>query len=692
MVKQKAVGKLIRDISWLSFNARVLQEAQGKKTPLAERLRFLGIFSNNLDEFFRVRVATLNRMQKIGNYSKLDLAEKPQITLNRIQQIVLEQQKDFERIYREILTEMRKHDVHLVNEKELNRTQKEYVENYFNEKVRTNIAPLMIESIPELPVLHDKSIYLACVISNSQNSFMNSYALIEVPVPALPRFLILPSSGRQQKVILLEDVIRHCLPKLFTQFGFDTFEGYIIKVTRDAELDIDNDIKSNVIEQLEKGLKNRKKGKAVRLVYDKTIRKNLLNYLIKLLQLSHKDHFVPGGRIHNFKDFMDFPFEILGKRSSRNKPFIHPLLIQPVRILNVLDQRDVMLHFPYHSFDSIIDLLREAAIDPYVERIRVTCYRLAKESKVIHALINAARNGKKVTVVIELRARFDEEANLRWKRILEDEGVDVKVGLQHMKVHAKICQISKRSGSKLKLYGFVSTGNLHEITSNIYGDHCLLTSDKAIMADVSKVFNFLENQSKTELLKQCKTLILSPYQTRSFFIQKIRKEIIFHKKGKPAGFIIKLNSLTDDYLIDEIYNAASKGVDIRMIIRGICCAQTKHASWPSELKAISIVDEYLEHARVLQFTAGGNHELFISSADWMSRNLDYRIEVSVQIKDVLIKEELNHILQLQLSENEKARKLDNQQINQFVPRKSNEPLIRSQIEIYRYLRERKYTS
>jgi len=682
--------KLLRDISWLSFNARVLQEANDSTVPISERLRFLGIFSNNLDEFFRVRVATLNRMVKFGNETKRFLEDKPVHILKQIQAIVLEQQKEFERIYKEILVELKKKKIVIVNEKQLTKIQKEYVDNYFNERVRTNISPLMIESIPELPLLHDKSIYLACLLTNGSNSFMNSYSLIEVPTKVLPRFIILPARKGEKNIILLEDIIRHCLPKLFTQFGFDTFEGYIIKVTRDAELDIDNDVNTDLIIRIEKGLKNRKKGKAVRLVYDKSIQKNLLSYLTKLLSLTKKDHLVPGGRIHNFKDFMDFPQEVFTKRTTRNKPFVHPLLTQPLRILDVLNTRDVMLHFPYHSFDSMIDLLREAAIDPFVESIKITCYRLAKDSKIVNALVNAVRNGKMVTVVIELKARFDEEANLQWKKLLEEEGVQVLIGRPEQKIHAKLCLITKRVSRTLKYYGFVSTGNLNESTARYYGDHCLLTSNPKIMTDIATIFNYISKPADIHLLKKCKSLIVSPYNTRSFFINKINTEVRHHLSGKKAAIILKLNSLTDDALINEIYQAAKMGVDTSMIIRGICCAITSNKKWKEPVKAISIVDEYLEHARVFYFNNHGKEDIYISSADWMVRNIDYRLETTTPIYDEEIKKELKHILEIQLSENEKARILDNQQVNEYVERTTDQPSIRSQVEIYNFLKGKTY--
>lgn len=689
---KKTIGsaKIIRDISWLSFNARVLQEAADPTVSIADRLRFLGIFSNNLDEFFRVRVATLTRMVQLGKQAKMYMESKPAHILKQIQGIVLEQQKQFNLIYNEVQVVMKKQGVRIVNEKQLSKVQKSFIVDYFNEKVRTNIAPLMIESISDLPLLHDKSIYLACVLSNSENSFMNSYALIEVPTFSVPRFLILPSAKGEKHIILLEDIIRYCLPNLFTQFGFNHFEGYIIKVTRDAELDIDNDINTNLIESIEKGLKNRKKGKAVRLVFDKTIQKNLLDYLVKLLSLSRKDHLIPGGRIHNFKDFMDFPMQVFDKRPIRENPFVHPLFTQPVRILDVLNKQDVMLHFPYHSFDSIIDLLREAAIDPYVETIKITCYRLAKDSKIVSALINALRNGKKVTVVLELKARFDEEANLKWKKILEEEGVQVLVGLPDRKIHAKLCLISKRVGKIIKHYGFVSTGNMHEQTAKIYGDHCLLTADKKVTADIANVFKLIEFPTQLQLFKKCKVLLLSPYNTRSFFVEKIKNEVKMHKALKPASCTIKLNSLTDLKLIDEIYHATQQGLDMKLIIRGICNAHTSNSKWPHPIKAISIVDQYLEHARVFYFCNAGKNDYYISSADWMARNLDYRLEATVPIFDESIKEELRNILEIQLAENEKARILDNKQLNNYVVRGAKEKRVRSQVEIYKYLKTKKY--
>ncbi|MBK7433828.1 MAG: polyphosphate kinase 1 [Chitinophagaceae bacterium] len=682
MLKRKII---FRDISWLSFNARVLQEAADDTVPLRERIRFLGIFSNNLDEFFRVRVAALKRMIELGNRSRMHLELDPGAIIEEIQDKVLEQQKEFERIWNEILRELRKQDIFLVNEKQLNREQQKFILNYFQEEIRSNIVPLMIESIHEFPVLNDKSIYLACKLSKKDRSIPQKYALVSVPARRLSRFLILPSSQGRQYIILLEDVIRFCLPSIFAFFGYDNFAAHIIKVTRDAEIDIDNDVSTSLIQKIEKGLKNRKKGKPVRFIFDKAIDPSLLTYLVKRMGLKDKDSLIPGGRIHNFKDFIDFPESVFDYKKLRKKPFIHPDLRNIKRVTDLVLKKDVLLNFPYHSFDSVIDLLREAAIDPEVSSIKITCYRLAPRSKIINALTNAVRNGKQVTVVLELRARFDEEANLEWKEELEEAGVKVLLGVHNMKVHAKICLIKKRVNNQTIHYGFVSTGNLNERTAQIYGDHCILTSDRNIMADVNRIFNYLE-QPKTRgpILKTCKTLMVSPVGMRKQLIQLISREIAFARAGKPALIILKLNSLSDEILIDKLYEAARAGVEIKLVIRGIFCLPTENKKFKIPIQAISIVDEYLEHARVMIFGNGGKEKVFISSADWMVRNIDHRIEVAAPVFEQNIKQELKDIVLIQLKDNIKARILDNDLSNQYVnPRNTRK--VRSQVETYNYL-------
>ena len=682
---------IVRDLSWLAFNARVLQEANDTRNHLHDRLRFLGIFSNNLDEFFRVRVAALNRMVLLGKEARMHLEANPDKILKKIQQTVITQQEDFDRIFSNIILELEKKGVRIKNEKHLTRQQKEFVKKYFDQKVRTQLIPLMIETIPQVPLLRDKSIYLACVLGNSTSALLRRYALIEIPTKVLPRFVTLPSEEGSTDIILLEDIIRYNLPGLFAPFGFNRFMGYIIKVTRDAELDIDNDVSTNLIDELEKGLKNRKKGRATRFVYDRTIDPALLKYLTRRLGLLKKDNQIPGGRIHNFKDFIDFPAAIFDDIAPRQQPFVHPLLRQPRLIMEVMEKRDVMLHFPYHSFDSVIDLIREAAIDPFVQSIKITCYRLAKNSKIINALINAVRNGKQVTVVLELRARFDEEANMRWKNHLEEEGVNVVLGIHDMKVHAKICVIKKREFNVTKQYAFVSTGNLNENTATYYGDHCLLTTNKNIIAEINRVFEYLESPvKKIALLRNCKTLPIAPLNIRTSFLSLIEKEIRLAKRKKERSITIKLNSLVDKELIDKLYAAAKAGVNIKMVIRGICCAYTEQKAFKGHMKAISIIDDYLEHARVFIFGNAGNTLVFISSADWMVRNLDHRIEVACPIYDKEIQKELTDIMEIQLAENVKGRILDNEQSNQYVQCPPAEPAVRSQLAIYKYLRNKKY--
>ncbi len=682
-----------RDISWLAFNGRVLQEAADEENHIYDRLRFLGIFSNNLDEFFRVRVATLNRMTRTaGNKLKMHLEENPEKILASIMSIVLTQQQQFEKIYRDLVIAMEGKKIHFKTDKQLTKEQKIFVEAFFEERLHTRIVPLMIESIPSMPLLRDRSVYLACVLGHSQSAMMHRYALIEIPVGDLPRVVVLPSAKGTKDLILLEDIVRYNLPYLFAPFGFDKFMGHLIKVTRDAELDLDNDFHSNLIDDLEKGIKNRKKGKATRFVYDKQIDANLLEFMMKRLSLNKKDHMVPGGRIHNFKDFMDFPREVFTDFNSRPKPFVHPLLTQPCRIMDVISKKDVMLHFPYHSFDSVIDLLREAAIDPAVVSIRVTLYRLAKDSRVINALVNAVRNGKQVSVVIELKARFDEEANLMWKKRLEEEGVKVYIGLPEMKIHAKICVIKRREFNRTTQFGFVSTGNLNESTAKVYADHCLLTSNRQIMADMNRVFDCLERPIPNLTgLKTCRTLIPAPITMRKFFQAQIQKQISLSKRKKRGSLVVKLNSLSDDQLIHDLYDAAKAGVKSSFVVRGIFCGVMDQKSFKKQPQAISIVDQYLEHARVFIFGEEEQKQVFISSADWMVRNLDHRVEVACPIIDKEIQTELSHIMNIQLKENEKARILDAALSNQYVAPEEGEPWLRSQVAIHDYLKNKEYT-
>jgi polyphosphate kinase len=672
-----------RDISWLSFNGRVLQEAADPGVPLRERIRFLGIFSNNLDEFFRVRVATLKRMIQFGNKAKVHMEDNPEKILEEIQMTVLNQQNEFNRIWEGILEEMKEQGIHLITEKELNEEQQVFIRQFYEDELSPDIIPLMIESIPDFPFLRDKSIYLGVVMHKKESALKRMYSIIEVPTRVQSRFVLLPSPPGEKHIILLEDVIRFNLPDIFSYFGYDQYHSGVFKVTRDAEIDIDNDISTTLIQKIEKGLKNRRKGKPVRFIYDKEMDPGLLEFLIRKFNLTKRDNIIPGGRIHNFRQFMDFPKEVFNGQSKRRKPIDHPALIEN-RVTDVVLQKDVMLHFPYHSFNAVIDLLREAAIDPDVTSIKVTCYRLARQSKIVNALINAVRNGKQVTVMLEIRARFDEEANLAWKIRLEDEGVKVLIGIPNMKVHAKVCVIRKRVEDRIVQYGFVSTGNLNEDTAKVYADHCLLTSNRNILADVNRIFNYIEHyKTGTHFLKACTTLLPSPSFARKEIIKMIQNETKNAIRGNPSKIIAKMNSLSDEEIINELYEAAKSGVEINLIIRGIFCLVTESTRFEKPIKALSIVDEYLEHARVWIFHNGGKEKVFISSADWMIRNLDHRVEATCPILDDEIKKELKEIINIQLHDNVKGRLLNNDLSNEYI--KGDGVQVRSQIETYHYL-------
>lgn len=685
--KQKVI---VRDISWLSFNARVLQEANDPNVPLRDRVRFLGIFSNNLDEFFRVRVATLKRMVMLGDkiQHKIHLEKNPQHILEQIQQIVLQQQNEFNRIWKQVQLDLKKENVFLVTETKLNTEQKKFVETFFDEEVRQEVIPLMIESNPQTPYLRERSLYLAVAMSSTTNAYKQKYALIEVPAKNKRRFVKLPSPPGQHHIILMEDIIRYCLPKLFSFMGFNEYSAHIVKVTKDAEIDLDSDVSTSLIQKIEKGVKNRRKGKAVRFIYDKEIDAGLLEYLIRRLSLSRRDNIIPGGRIHNFRHFMDFPSNVFSVKQERKKPFIHPALKNSIRVTEEVLKQDLLLQFPFHSFNAVLELLRESAMDPDVTEIRITAYRLADNSKVINALMNAARNGKQVTVMLELRARFDEEANLEWKERLEEEGVRVLIGAPDLKVHAKVCVIKKRVGTKTIQYGFVSTGNLNEDTAKVYGDQCLLTSNRKIMADINRIFSFLEKPlvSRMKLIRQCKTLVVCPTGMRTHLKKLIHIEIKNAQNGLPAAITLKMNSLSDDEMILLLTDAAKAGVEIKLIVRGIFCMYPDNSKYKNHLHAISIVDQYLEHGRVLIFHNKGKEKVYLSSADWMVRNLDHRIEAAVEITNSDIKKELIEYINIQLKDNVKARILDNQLSNQYVAKKGK--TVRSQLEIYNYLHQK----
>ncbi|WP_294184538.1 polyphosphate kinase 1 [uncultured Sphingobacterium sp.] len=678
-----------RDVSWLSFNGRVLQEAADETVPLPLRIKFLGIFSNNLDEFFRVRVAGLKRAIDLKDKSaNQSFYEDPQLILEELNIRVIKQQKKFDSTWNRIQKDMAKQHVYIKTSEELNVEQQKFVSDYYQDDVESNVIPLILDDVRPMPYIRDKSLYLGIAMGKKEWQYETKFALIEIPTSSNGRFVQLPSPKDEKHIILLEDVIKFNLPLIFSYFGFDVFHAHVFKVTKDAEFDIDNDINTSLVEKISKGVKNRRKGKPTRFVFDQEMNTKLVEFLIKKLNLSKKDSIIPGQKIHNFKHFMDFPnvFKSYNQPLERTS-FPHPSFQNYERVTDTVLKRDVLLSFPYHEFRPIIDLLREAAMDPDVKTIQITAYRLASSSKIANALINAARNGKEVTVMLELRARFDEENNLDWKEKLELEGIKVLTGIPNKKVHAKLCVIKKRAGMKTIQYGFVSTGNINEKTAKLYGDYCLLTSNRDVIADINKIFNYLRRpkSNPAEIIKNCKSLLVCPTDMRKELLHYIDQEIAEAKAGRKAYLIVKVNSLSDKEMIKKLYDAATAGVKIDLIIRGIYCA-TNQKNFKLQMNAISIVDEYLEHARVMYFYNAGREQLFISSADWMTRNLDHRIEAAVKITNKKIKEDLKEMLQIQLNDNVKARILNNSLSNHYV--ENTKAPCRSQIEIYNYLRKK----
>lgn len=676
-----------RDITWLAFNERVLQEAMDPKVPLHLRIRFLGIFSNNLDEFFRVRVAGLKRaMDFKTKFITESFYQPPSKILQNINEIVLRQQQAFDKTWKKIQVEMASQNVFIRTTKNLTEDQKVFVRRYFDEVVESNVIPILLHENSPMPYLRDKSLYMGVAMRRGDFQYASNYAIIEVPSRAVGRFVLLPSENDEKNVMLLEDVIAFNLPHIFSYFGYDEFQAHCFKVTKDAEFDLDNDIKTTLAEKIEKGIKSRRKGKPTRFVFDREMDKALLEFLIRKLNLSKKDSIIPGGKIHNFRHFMDFPKVFKTYTAPEERSSFDHAAFADHRVTDVILKNDVLLTFPYHAYTPVIDLLREAAMDPDVRSIQITAYRLASHSKIANALINAVRNGKEVTVMLELRARFDEESNLEWKDIFEQEGVKVLLGIPNKKVHAKLCVIKKRVHNKTLQYGFVSTGNFNEKTAKIYGDHLLMTADRGIMADINKVFTVLRKpkQDFLPVLKSCKSLLLSPEFMREHISELIDREIAEAKTGKKAEMIIKTNSLSDRQLITKIYEAAQAGVTVKLIVRGIYCAVNQKI-FKKKIQAISIVDEYLEHARVMYFYGKGSEDIYISSADWMTRNLDYRIEAAVPIIQKNLKKEIKDILDIQLNDNVKARILDKKLRNEYVKNGSAE--YRSQIETYRYLKK-----
>lgn len=667
-----------REISWLQFNARVLQEAADQSVPLIERLRFLGIFSNNLDEFFKVRYATVKRIDQAGKGGKSELGGiKASDLLKLITQVVIKQQTESLEILDEIERELEKVNIHIINETQVTINQKHFIKNYFIEQLSPALVTIILNDQIKLPTLKDSAAYLAVKMDLDDGT--KQYALIEIS-KSMNRFVVLPKKDDKNFIILVDDVLRLCLHDIFSIFKFKQISAHMIKITRDGELDFDSDLSKSFIDKISESVKHRQIGDPVRFVYDKNIDEETLSFLLKKMNIDSKDSLIPGGKYHNRRDYMGFPSL---KRNDLLYEKIAPLPIKNLRLdeslLAAIAQKDYLLYTPFHTFSYVVKFLREAALDPSVKTIKITIYRLAEVSQVASALINAAKNGKKVVVSIELRARFDEQANINYAEQMEREGITLIFGVEGLKVHSKMCLIEREENEKIKRYGIVSTGNFNESTAKIYTDFTLFTADQRILKDINKVFSFFEVNYQ---IYRYKHIITSPHYTKSKIFVLIDQEIENVKNGKPASIKLKLNSISSYMMIDKLYEASRAGVKIEMVVRGICCLIPGVPGMSENIEAVSIVDKFLEHTRLYIFCNDNNPKVFISSADWMSRNIENRVEVTCPIYDPEIKAELLDIFEICWNANTKARILNKAQDNQY--KRNNLPPTRAQFNTYQY--------
>ena len=681
MIKEKN-SYINRELSWLQFNERVLQEAEDESVPLIERLRFLGIFSNNLDEFFKVRYATVKRIDEAGKGGKSELGGvKASELLEIITDIVIKQQSDSLEILSNIHKTLEKENIYIINETQIDQSQHNFIKDYYIQNVSPALVTIILNDLLELPLLKDSAAYLAVkmVLDNGEKQ----YALIEIP-KAIDRFVVLPKKGDVNYIIILDDLLRYCLNDIFNIFNYTSITANMIKITRDGELDFDSDLSKSFIEKISDSVKDRQIGEPVRFVYDKTIDDETLKYLMSKMGIDSKDSVIPGGRYHNRRDYMDFPS--LG-RTDLLYDKIQPLQIKGLSLENsiftTISKQDYLLHTPYQTFSYVVKFLREAALDPKVKSIKITIYRLAQISHVASSLINAAKNGKKVTVVIELRARFDEQANIDYAEQMQTEGVNLLFGVSGLKVHSKMCVIEREEAGKLKRYGFISTGNFNESTAKIYTDFTLFTSNSKLLKDVNKVFNFFQTNY---LIYRYKHIITSPHYTKSKLFALIDTEIENVKNGKPAFIKLKLNSISSYSMVDKLYEASRAGVKIQMIVRGICCLVPGIKGMSENIEVISIIDKFLEHTRLYVFCNNNDTKVYISSADWMTRNIENRVEVSCPIYQDDIKEELLNIFDICWKDNVKARVIDETQSNTY--RRNDKPKVRAQFALYDYFKEK----
>ena len=682
-----------REKSWLAFNARVLQEAADDTVPLLDRLRFLGIFSNNLDEFFRVRFAAVRRLSLSGvSGEKILGGISSQQLVKDIKKIVIDQQDESLKILNIIENKLRDENIFMIDEKELSIDHQNFIHEYYIQNVSPALVTIILNDLSEFPLLKDTSGYLAVklVMKTTEKSKMLGlvkpkkeirYAVIEIP-KTLNRFVVLPSSDEKQYVIFLDDVIRFCLASIFNIFDYESISAHMIKITRDAQLDIDSDMSKSMLEKIATSVRDRRIGEPVRFVYDQEIDKDTLKFFLDNMGIQSSDGIIPGGRYHNRRDYMNFPslgrYDLLYQQKT---PLPVPGLSLDGSILNKIAQKDYLICAPYQSFSYLIKFLREAALDPKVTSIKITLYRLAKNSQIISSLINAAKNGKKVIVQIELQARFDEASNISYAEQMQTEGIELIFGIKGLKVHSKICVIDRLEDGKVKRYGLISTGNFNEATAKIYTDVTLLTSHQQILKDVTKIFEFFDINYR---LHRYKHLIVSPHYSRSRFYKLIDREIHNANAERPAYIKLKMNSLSDFAMIDKLYEASNAGVKIKLQVRGICSLIPGVKGMSENIEAVSIVDNFLEHARIFIFGNDDNPEVYISSADFLTRNLDGRVEVSCPIYDENIKKQLIDNFECGWKGNVKARYHSEKLDNKYRVRKPNEPVFRAQQETYNY--------
>ncbi|KLV44085.1 polyphosphate kinase 1 [Aeromonas caviae] len=672
-----------KELSWLSFNERVLQEAMDKTVPLIERVRFLGIFSSNQDEFFKVRVSDVKRRILINEVHGGD--DEAKVLLRAIQQKVMALGEAFDNTYKELLIALARHNIFLVNESQLSESIQQWLRIFFREKVLRHIIPILLnKEVNPVKFLKDEHTYLA--IEMKKNGQVIQYALVEVPTDDLPRFFQLPPEGtrRKKQIIILDNVIRFCLDEIFKGFfDYDEIAAYAVKLTRDAEYDLSDQLDLSLVDKMSDGLKQRLTAMPVRFVYEREMPAAMISFLKLKLQISSYDAIMPGGRYHNFKDFIGFPN--VGRDYLEN-PKLPALDCRDfdgfVNAFDAIAKQDILLYYPYHKFHHFTELVRQAAFDPAVSAIRINIYRVAKKSRIIHSLIDAANNGKKVTVVVELRARFDEAANIDWANILTDAGVKVVFGVPSLKIHSKLCLITRHENGEAVRYAHIGTGNFNEKTAKIYTDFSLLTRHPDITAEVESVFEYIEYPYRRYKFNH---LLVSPINSRRQLYRLIDNELTNAKAGQPSGITLKINNLVDRDLINRLYAAGQAGVPIQMIIRGMCALRPGVPGLSDNIRVISIIDRFLEHPRVMVFHNKGNPQLYISSADWMSRNIDGRIEVGPPIYDERLKQRILDILELQLSDTCKARVIDADQKNEYVKR-GNRRKVRSQVAIYDYLK------